>query len=302
MEIIVTHLASDFDSFAGMVAAKKIFPSAQIVLPSSLNQNVREFISLHEDNLPQLAEVSDIDFKEVTKVILIDTRIAGRLGQINKIFDNPDLKIITIDHHQKSVEDLKTGKDFYKKVGSTTTILVQKIMKRKINISQIEATLFLLGIYEDTGNFSYQSTSPLDLEVSSFLLKNSANLFVLSKFLNLALSEEQHGLLEKLIFNSWKVKVNGKEILFSKEISENFIEGLSVLTRKLALVEESDVVFCWVKMKDRIYLVGRSDDKDIDVSKILLPFGGGGHKLAASTVIKDIDFEKIESILISSLK
>ena len=302
MEIIVTHLASDFDSFAGMVAAKKIFPSAQIVLPSSLNQNVREFISLHEDNLPQLAEVSDIDFEDVTRAILIDTRIAGRLGHINKIFDNPDLKIITIDHHQKSAEDLKSGKDCYKKVGSTTTILVQKIMKRKINISQIEATLFLLGIYEDTGNFSYQSTSPLDLEVSSFLLKNSANLFVLSKFLNLALSEEQHGLLEKLIFNSWKVKVNGKEILFSKEISENFIEGLSVLTRKLALVEESDVVFCWVKMKDKIYLVGRSDDKDVDVSKILLPFGGGGHELAASTVLKDMDFEKIQDNLIASLK
>jgi tRNA nucleotidyltransferase (CCA-adding enzyme) len=302
MEIIVSHLASDFDSFAGMVAAKKIFPSAEIILPSSLNQNVREFIALHEDDLPAFTEVSDIDLEDVTKVILIDTRIASRLGHVNKVFDNPDIKIITIDHHQKSLEDLKKGKDFYKKVGSTTTILVQKIIKRKINISQVEATLFMLGIYEDTGNFSYPGTSPLDFEVSSFLMKNGANLFVISKFLNIALSKEQHDLLEKLIFNSWKIKVNEKEILFSKEISENFIEGLSVLTRKLALVEESDVVFCWVKMKEKIYLVGRSDDKDVDISKILLPFGGGGHKLAASTVIKDIDFEKIQNILTASLK
>lgn len=302
MEIIVTHLASDFDSFAGMVAAKKIFPAAQIILPSSLNQNVREFIALHEDDLPEFTEVSDIDLKEVTKVIIIDTRIAGRLGHVNRIFDNPNLKIITIDHHQKSSEDLKTGKDCYRKVGATTTILIQKIIKAKINISQIEATLFMLGIYEDTGNFSYPGTSSLDFEVSSFLLKNGANLFVISKFLNIALSEEQHNLLEKLIFNSWKIKINEKEILFSKEISENFIEGLSVLTRKLALVEESDVVFCWVKMKDKIYLVGRSDDKDVDVSKILQPFGGGGHKLAASTVIKDIGFEKIQQILTASLK
>jgi tRNA nucleotidyltransferase (CCA-adding enzyme) len=302
MEIIVTHLASDFDSFAGMVAAKKIFPSAQIVLPSSLNQNVREFISLHEDDLPQLIEVSDINFEDVKKVILIDTRIAGRLGHINKVFDNLDLRTITIDHHQKSPEDLKSGKDCYGKVGSTTTILVQKIMKRKINISHIEATLFLLGIYEDTGSFSYQSTTSLDLETGSFLLKNGANLFVISKFLNLSLSEEQHALFEKLIYNSWKIKVNEKEVLFSKEISDNFIEGLSVLTRKLALVEEADVVFCWVKMKDKVYLVGRSDDKDVDVSKILLPFGGGGHKLAASAILKDKDFERIQDNLIASLK
>jgi len=123
-----------------------------------------------------------------------------------------------------------------------------------------------------------------------------------SKFLNLTLSEEQHNLLEKLILNSWKVKINEKEILLSNEVSENYVEGLSVLTRKLALVEESDVVFCWVKMKDKIYLVGRSDDKDVDVSKILLPLGGGGHQLAASSVIKDTDFEKIKDILISSIK
>jgi tRNA nucleotidyltransferase (CCA-adding enzyme) len=302
MEIIVTHLASDFDSFAGMVAAKKIFPSAQIVLPSSLNQNVREFISLHEDDLPLLAEVSDIDFKYVMKAIIIDTRIAGRLGYIRKVFDNPNIKIITIDHHQKSPEDLKSGRDCYGKVGSTTTMLVQKIMKRKIDISQIEATLFLLGIYEDTGNFSYQGTSSLDLEAGSFLLKKGANLFVISKFLNLALSSEQHALFEKLIFNSWKIKVNEKEILFSKEISDYFVEGLSVLTKKLAMVEEADVVFCWVKMKDKIYLVGRSEDKDVNVSKILLPFGGGGHELAASTVLKDMDFEKIQDALVASIK
>jgi len=302
MEIIVTHLASDFDSFAGMVAAKKIFPEAEIILPSSLNQNVREFIILHEDDLPQFKEISDIDLNKVKKIILIDTRIAARLGLIQKVINNPDLETITIDHHQKSKEDLKADKNYYKKVGSTTTIIVNEIIKRKINITQFEATLFLLGIYEDTGNFSYPNTSYLDFEVSAFLIKRGANLFTVSKFLNLTLSEEQHNLLEKLILNSWKVKINEKEVLFSKEVLDNYVEGLSILTRKLALIEEADIVFCWVKMKDKIYLVGRSDDKDVDVSKVLLSLGGGGHQFASSAVIKDINFEKITEILISSLK
>lgn len=302
MEIIVTHLASDFDSFAGMVAAKKLFPSAEIVLPSSLNQNVREFMIMHEDDLPQFKEVSDIDLNEVKKIIIIDTKIAGRLGMIWKVLNFSDLEIITIDHHQKSSEDLKADKNYYKKVGSTTTIIVQDIIKRKINITQFEATLFLLGIYEDTGNFTYPNTSYIDLEVSSFLMKRGANLFVLSKFLNLALSEEQHNLLEKLILNSSKIKINEKEILLSRAVADNYVEGLSVLTRKLALVEESDIVFCWVRMKDKIYLVGRSDDKDVDVSKILFPLGGGGHQQAASAVIKDMDFEKIQNMLLASIK
>ncbi|MCE5329669.1 CBS domain-containing protein [bacterium] len=302
MEIIVTHLASDFDSFAGMVAAKKIFPSGEIILPSSLNQNVREFMILHEDDLPQFKEISDIDLNDIKKVVMIDTRIPGRIGQIQKIVKDPDVKIITIDHHQKSREDINAGKNYFKKVGSTTTIIVQEIIKRKIDITQFEATLFMLGIYEDTGNFTYPNTSSLDLDAGSFLLGKGANLFVVSKFLNLALSEEQHVLLERLIFNSWKIKINEKEILLSKTASDSYVEGLSVLTRKLALVEESDIVFCWVKMKEKVYIVGRSDDVDVDISKILLPLGGGGHQLAASSVVKDTDFEKIEKILIDSLK
>ncbi len=75
MEIIVTHLSADFDSFAGMVAAKKLFPEASIVLPTAINSNVRKFISLYEDELPLLVEAGDLDFKEVKKLIMIDTRL-----------------------------------------------------------------------------------------------------------------------------------------------------------------------------------------------------------------------------------
>ncbi len=302
MELIVTHLASDFDSFAGMVAAKKIFPNAEIILPSSINQNVREFITLHKDSLPQFKEISEIDLNKVKMIIIIDTKIANRLGPVKKIISDDRIEKITIDHHQKSKEDIKDTKDYFKNVGSTTTIIVQEIIKRNIAISQFEATLFALGIYEDTGNFTYPNVSFEDLDVVSFLLKNGANLYVISKFLNLALTQDQHNLLEKLILNSKEININEKKVLISFAESENYIEGLSVLTRKLALIEDRDIVFCWVKMKDKIYLVGRSDDISVNVSKILAPLGGGGHKLASSAVIKDKTISEVEKILIESLE
>ena len=56
MEIIVTHVSSDFDSFAGMIAASKIYPDAKVVLPTSINQNVRKFLALYEDSLPAFQE------------------------------------------------------------------------------------------------------------------------------------------------------------------------------------------------------------------------------------------------------
>lgn len=302
MEIIVTHLSSDFDSFAGMVAARKIYPQAQIVLPTAINQNVRKFITLYEDELPPLIDPKGIDFSIVTRVIIIDTRYASRLGPAGKALNNENVEIIVYDHHQRSHQDLRSTHDYYREVGATTTILVDIIKNKKISISPLEATLFTLGIYEDTGSFTYPGTTPEDLEAASFLMKKESNLFVVLKFLNLSLSEDQHGLLEKLIMNYKKIKINEIEILISQAETPGFIEGLSVLTRKLSQIEDVSVVICWAKMKGKIYLVARSDDKDVNVSEILKIVGGGGHPQAASAIIIDMSFEEIESKIVSSLK
>ena len=55
-------------------------------------------------------------------------------------------------------------------------------------------------------------------------------------------------------------------------------------------------------MKEKIYVVGRSDDRDVDVSEVLKTVGGGGHPQAASAIITDMNFEEIERKIIDSLK
>ncbi len=302
MEIIVTHVSSDFDSFAGMIAASKIYPDAKIVLPTSINQNVRKFLALYEDSLPVFQEPADLDLSSITKVIMIDTKIPGRLGPVKELIDAKRVEIIVYDHHRKSGEDVSYGLDYSEEIGATTSILVDVIRKRKIIITPLEATLLALGIYEDTGSLTYPATSQKDFNVLSYLLKNGANLFVISKFLNLSLSDEQHRLLEKLISNCRKLKINEKEVIISYAQTDRFIEGLSVLTRKLAQIEDVAVVFCWVKMKEKTYIVARSDDIDVDVSRILVPVGGGGHPQASSGIVRDLNFSEIENNIISSMQ
>jgi len=302
MEIIVTHVSSDFDSFAGMIAASKIYPDAKIVLPTSINQNVRKFLALYEDSLPVLQEPSDIDLNGIKKVIMIDTKIPGRLGPVKELIEAKKVELIIYDHHRKSSGDIYYGLDYSEEIGATTSILVDVIKKRKIAITPLEATLFALGIYEDTGSFTYPATSQKDFNVSSYLLKNGADLFVISKFLNLSLSDEQHKLLEKLISNCRKFKINEKEVIVSYAQTDSFIEGLSVLTRKLAQVEDIAVVVCWVKMKEKTYIVARSDDIEVDVSKILAAVGGGGHPQASSGIVKGLSSWEIEDKIISSMK
>lgn len=301
MEIIATHVSSDFDSFAAMIAAKKIFPDAEILLPSSINSNVRKFIALHEDELPLLRDPGDIDLKAVRKIIMVDTKIPSRLGALKEIIDMRKTEVIIFDHHQKSSEDIDYGSDFSKNFGATTSIIVDIIKKKKISLTPLEATLFSLGIYEDTGSFTFPGTTYNDFEAAAFLKKQGANHQVISRFLNLSLTAEQRRLLEKLIANMKIIDIYETDILFSSAISDRFVEGLSVLTRKLGHVEDIDVVFCWVKMKDKIYLVGRSETDKVDVSKVLEVLGGGGHPQAASAIIKDMDFDIIERKILAAL-
>ena len=302
IEIIVTHLSSDFDSFAGMVAAKKIYPKAHIILSTAINSNVRKFISLYEDELPVLRGSSGIDFDKVKKVIIIDTKYISRLGPAKVVFDRKGTEAIVYDHHGRTSGDLIADEDHSERVGASTTILVDQIIAKKIDISPLEATLFMLGIYEDTGSFTYPGTSSRDLNAASFLLEKEANLAVVLKFLNLSLSEDQHGLLEKLIMNCKKIRVNEKEVLLSAVKIKEYIEGLSVLTRKLSQIEEVSIIICWAKMKEKVYLVARSDDRDADVSRILKAVGGGGHPQASSAVISELKFEEIEDKIINSLR
>ncbi len=302
MEIISTHVSSDFDAFAAMVAAKKIYPEAIIVLPTSLNQNVREFMVLHEEELPAFHEQNEVDLEKVKRLIMVDTKIASRLGSLSSLADKKDIEIIVIDHHQATEQDVSFSKNQYMDVGATTTIIMQQIMGEKINVTPFEATLFALGIYEDTGSFTYPNTSYMDLETAAFLLNNHANLYILSRFLNLSLNKEQHKLFEKLILNSTRERIKAKNILFSYAVVDQYIEGLSVLTRKLAQVEDVRTVFCWTKMKDKTYIVARSDEKDVDVSKIMESVGGGGHPQAASSVSKILTFAEIREKIIEAIK
>ncbi len=301
MEIIVTHISTDFDAFAATIAAKKIYPQASILLPTSVNQNVRRFITLHEDDLPLLRDPRDIDLSKVHKIIMVDTRIGQRIGFAKKALKNKGVKILIYDHHQESDEDIKSDYDYSLEIGATTSMMVNILDKKNIKITPLEATLFALGIYEDTGSFTYPNTSPMDLEAASLLLKAGANMYVLNKFHNISLSEEQHELLEKLIDYSQKVKIKGKELLISFTETGRYVEGLSILTRKLSQIEDLNDVFCWVKMKDKVYIVARSYDQSLDVSKILSEIGGGGHPQAASAVAEGSEYGKIKDKIINAI-
>ncbi len=286
MEVILTHTNLDFDALASLVAAQKIYPAARPVLTGSMGRNVREFVSLHEDFF-SFTDVRTIKDVPINLLILVDNRQKDRLGEGN-LFLKSKPKIIVYDHHPPTNEDLKGDFECVEAVGATITLLVEIIRRKKIPLSEVEATLFALGIHEDTGSLTYPTTTLRDVEALSYLMKKGANLQAIRTYLNFYLSKEQRKLFEDSLKKAKRYLIAGKEVLFIAVNSE-FVDGASLVVHKMADIENADAVFFLSIGRERAYLIARSKG-EIDVSKILSDFGGGGHPQAASAVLRRADY------------
>ena len=301
MEVIVSHQSTDFDSLASMVAAKKIYKDALLVFTGAMERNVKKFISIYGD-LIEITPLKKIKIEEITKLIIVDTRIKRRLGTLGNVLKKRDLEIHIYDHHPATSDDIKGDLNAIEEVGATTTILLKKIKEMNLEISPIEATLFALGIYEDTGSLTFSTTTSDDINSVSYLFEKGIKLKVVANFMNIGLSLSQKKLLNQLLLSSKEIFCKGIRINIAKAEIKNYIEGLALLTHRLIEIENSDVFFTVVKMLDRAYIVGRSRTNSVDVDEILKELGGGGHFQAASAVVKDLTLNELEKELINILE
>ncbi|MEA1964292.1 MAG: DHHA1 domain-containing protein, partial [Candidatus Aerophobetes bacterium] len=301
MQIITTHTGTDFDALSSMVAAKKLYPEAKICFPGSLSGEVKQFLILY-GRIIQSTPPEKINLEKVNRLILVDTRWVNRIGIFSQLISKKGVEIHLYDHHPPHPGDIQGDWGVCKEVGAAVSLLVSLIKKRGVFVTPIEATLFLLGIYEDTGSLSYSSTTPLDLEAANFLLSQKANLELISSFLNRGLNKKQTDLLNGFLNKAQTKIINGVEIvLVSAEVDE-FIGGFSLPLHKFIDLKNLEVVFALIKSKERIYLIARSRTFSVNVGQILSSFGGGGHNFAASALIKEVDSKKIEEKLYQVLE
>lgn len=296
MEVIISHQSADFDSLAAMVAAKKIYKDALLVFTGAVERNVRKFISIYGE-LIAITPLKKIRIEEITKLIIVDTRIKRRIGSFANVLKKRDLEIHIYDHHPSTADDIIGDLNIIEELGATTTIILKKLKKMNLEISPIEATLFALGIYEDTGSLTFSTTTIDDIDSISYLFDKGIKLKVVANFMNIGLSLAQKKLFNQLLLSSKEISCKGIRIDMAKAEAKNYTEGLALLTHRLIEIENSDVFFTIVKMADRIYIVGRSRTNSVDVDEILKELGGGGHFQAASAVVKDLSLDELEKKL-----
>lgn len=299
MQLILAHRTLDFDALAAMVAAKKLYPRAKLVVSGKPDPTVREFMALYKDAIPFLRS-HQVPVQELEKVIIVDTNAVKQLGDMSWTIEKAG-EIHIYDHHPETGE-IQATHSRIERLGAVTTMLVEELVRKNIAISPYEATIYALGIYQDTGCLTYPGTTPRDARMAALLLEKGANLKVVGDFIERGLNDDQQELFNDLITNAEELWVNGIQVLVSKARVDNYVGGLAFLTSKLLEITGVDSVIAVVKMEKKVHLVGRTRVDCVPMHRVMANFGGGGHPKAAAATVKDMDLEGVYQKLRDLLK
>jgi len=299
--VITAHMNADYDALAAMVAAGKLYPEATLVAPTMLERQDSHIFSDSITGRFNMKQPRECYFSQVRLLVLVDTHQQDRIEHVHEILNNPGLEIHVYDHHRDSDTDVKADFSDIRLWGSTSAILTHLIKEKGLRLSPDEATMLGLGIYEDTGSFTYSSTTEHDLYAAAFLRSCEMNLETIAEIISTDLTGDQVYILNSLLQNSTTHVMRGIPILVTEITLDHFMGDFASLVTKLMEMENIKVIFALAAMGDRVHLIARSRMSEIDVGHICYSFGGGGHSGAASASIKHQPLAELKAQLLAFL-
>jgi len=301
MRIFISHEGMDFDSLAGMYAAKKLYGEGKICSIGKKRDNVKMFLKLYYKHFPinKFSHIKEMD--KIDEVIIVDTRRKSRIGNFSKVIEKINPKIVVWDHHpggdiRGEVNHVDT------EIGSVTTLVVEKILEKSIPINPVEANLFLLGIYEDTGSLQYPNTTSRDASVVSELINRGGKLDIVSSYLNRGFDTLQEKLLDRILDDIKEYKIKNYKVAISTINLKEIVGGISDIVHKVQYMINYKTIFVVVGMGKKIHIVGRTSLNSININEVMSYFGGGGHIKAGSATVYNDRIEDIKNRLVEILQ
>ena len=285
---------------ASMIAAKKLYPDAILSFSGSQEKNLRKFF-VQSLMIYDFQRMKNIDLDKITKLIVVDTRQASRIGNFSACLNNPGLSLHLYDHHPDTPDDMKGEIEVVRPVGATATVFVEIFREQQIEINAEEATLLAMAEYEDTGSFTFSTTTPADLNAMAWLLSCGANLHTVSQFISQELTRDQVSLLHVLAQSASTYTIQSIEITVARIAFDTYIDDFSLIVRRYMSMENLNVLFALAAMGERIYLIARSRIPEVNAANIAMEFNGGGHASAAAATVSDMTLIEAEEKLIRLL-
>lgn len=304
--LITCHSNADFDALAAMCAAALIYGPCDVLFPGTQEANLQTFYQELKERpgaAPGCTFLDDRvpDFSKYGRLVAVDTRRRSRLRHVWPLLDNPGTRIEVWDHHPETSDDVHAHVCHAEICGAVTTLLIEEIQKRNIAVPRETATVLGLGIYSDTGSFSFSSVTQRDFAAAGWLLGRGMDINIISEKTAFSMTKEHIRALNALLESAQTYHINGADVVLAEATLDSYLDDFAFLAHKMMEMEKFDILFAIGRMDDRIQIVARSRSHAVNVGAVCSAFGGGGHAYAASASVRDKTLSEVRDGILTQL-
>lgn len=306
--IISTHESPDADGLGCEIAFLdflKQMGKTAIILNSDPAPDICRFLDI-DNELTVLEDESQLpaDVNEYAQVVL-DTNDYNNIGSAYNMLRDRVKEYFIIDHHQDSDQN-KIDVNFIISEAASASEIIYSIINhynKKLNF-KIAQALFT-GIVFDTGSFRYPKTTSETFKIASHLVSLGVDPFKIYENLyeSNSLSSFQ---LRGRILSSMEIMEGGKMISMKLtpemviETNGSFSEGESTINAPFTVKGVAASLLVKQDIDGPVKISMRSKG-NIDVAKLAIKNGGGGHKNAAGYKTQ-IPFEEAYRKAVADMK
>lgn len=222
---------------------------------------------------------------------------AGRLGGAAKYF-NSAKKTVCVDHHVSNANF--ADENYIFPYSSSTSELVFELIGEEKVTKEIAECIYL-GIVHDTGVFQYSCTSAKTMEVAGKLMEKGIDFSKIVDDTFYKKTYEQNLILGKALLESERF-LDDKVI--ASVITRADMEQYRVLPRhldgivgQLRITRGVELAIFLYQTDENGYKVSARSNGRVNVAKLAMKFGGGGHERAAGFSAEGSPDEIVSRIL-----
>lgn len=289
--LLMIHENPDGDTLAAasalFLALKKIKKSPAMVCKDGVP---RPFLFL-----PEMDKIRhDLLFGDFEIILVIDCGDLRRTGfaeRLTKFAQTKKKILINIDHHPKNDLHKLANYNLVDHTASSTSEIVYELLgQMNIDLEKETATALLTGLYTDTGGFKHANTSARTLEVAAELLRAGGRIKTITqnvslnksipamKLWGLALSRMHRNNTLRIVSS-----VITRQDLLTCQATDEDLAGVVNLINSVP--DSRAAILFYETAEGKIRASLRTENDQVDVSRLAAQFGGGGHKKASGFTI-----------------
>lgn len=289
--VIVSHISPDGDTLGSSLA----LAHALRMLGKEVMLNVDDDIPSVFSFLPGIGEYMRFapdDSVPADLLIVIDASSADRAGNAMNVVKARS--VLNIDHHKTNThfaDYLYLDSD----AAATAEIIYSLLLELGTELNTEIATCIYEGLYTDTGSFKYSNTTSRTLSIASALLTYGVNPSLISDNMEVK-SRSQVEMLGKVL-ETLSFLRDGKiaYVEVAPELYDYNVDTDTFVSYP-RYIEGVEVALLFKQVEENLTRVSFRS-KQVDVAKIALSFGGGGHQKASGCSIH-APLKEAESIVL----